>query len=193
MVEVRGSGPLADALRSLECDLPALVTVAPEPRLAQLATIEPAAWREVFRTWVEEPFWAYQRFARERLAASEPGCWVAVTSNLGVLPFPRDGGTGAAAAALHTVVRIAAVEHGPSGLRANAVAPGWLEGALPAELDDELARTDTPTARLTSAEDVAAAVAFLLSPAADQLNGEIVRLDGGYTITKGSRPGPFAA
>jgi enoyl-[acyl-carrier-protein] reductase (NADH) len=41
-----------------------------------------------------------------------------------------------------------------------------------------------------SASDLAAAAAWLLSDDAAQLNGEILRLDGGYTITQGSRPDP---
>jgi NAD(P)-dependent dehydrogenase (short-subunit alcohol dehydrogenase family) len=92
--------------------------------------------------------------------------------------------------ALHTLVRIAAIEYGSRGIRANAVAAGWREQTLPPELDPELARTDTPTGRLTSEADIAAAVAWLLSGDADQLSGEVVRLDGGYTITRGSRPDP---
>jgi NAD(P)-dependent dehydrogenase (short-subunit alcohol dehydrogenase family) len=61
---------------------------------------------------------------------------------------------------------------------------------MPRELDPELARADTPTGRLTSDADIAATVSWLLSDDAAQLNGEVLRVDGGYTITGGSRPDP---
>ncbi len=92
--------------------------------------------------------------------------------------------------ALHTLVRIAALEGGPHGVRANVVAPGWTEAGLPADLDPELATADTPLGRLATPADVAGAVAWLLSPAAAHVTGEILRVDGGYTITRGSRPDP---
>ena len=92
--------------------------------------------------------------------------------------------------ALHTLVRIAALEGGPNGVRANVVAPGWSEAAFPSELDPELAALDTPLRRLVTPADVASAVAWLLSPAAAHVTGEILRVDGGYTITRGSRTNP---
>jgi enoyl-[acyl-carrier-protein] reductase (NADH) len=49
---------------------------------------------------------------------------------------------------------------------------------------------DTPTGRLVTEADLAATVAWLLSDDAAQVTGEILHLDGGYTITRGSRPDP---
>jgi NAD(P)-dependent dehydrogenase (short-subunit alcohol dehydrogenase family) len=115
---------------------------------------------------------------------------VAVTTTLGAQPFPGGGPDGAAAVALQTLVRIAAVEYGSSGIRANAIAAGWRAGSIPDGLVAELALADTPTGRLVSDADLAATIAWLLSDDADQVNGEILRLDGGYTITAGSRPDP---
>jgi NAD(P)-dependent dehydrogenase (short-subunit alcohol dehydrogenase family) len=93
--------------------------------------------------------------------------------------------------ALQTLVRIAAIEYGPQGIRANAVAAGWRQARIPAELDPGLAVADTPTGRLVSEHDIAATVSWLLSGDAEQVNGEILRLDGGYSVTRGSRPDPY--
>lgn len=177
-------------------DVNALVSVAPAVELEALADLEPAAWKERFRRWAEEPFVLAQAWLRDVLARDVPGRWIAVTSALGTQPFPSGGAAGTGAAALHTLVRVAAVEYGPRGVRANAVAVGWQEGALPDALGHDgalLAADDTPTRRLARLEDAAGAVAWLLSEDADHVNGEVVRVDGGYTITRSSRPAPSEA
>jgi len=163
----------------------ALVTLAPPVELRPAAELEPSAWRAMFRAWAEEPFFVAQPWLR---AASErgSGAWVAVTTILATQPFPG-GSAGACALVLQTLVRIAALE----GIRANAVAPGWRADGMPSELDPALAVADTPGRRLGEPADVAAAVAWLLSDAAAHVHGEVIRVDGGYTITRGSGPDPM--
>jgi NAD(P)-dependent dehydrogenase (short-subunit alcohol dehydrogenase family) len=168
----------------------AFVTMGPTPVLRPLADIGADEWMAHFKAWVADPFWAFQAWLREVLARGVPGRWVAVTTTLGAVPFSGGGADGTSAVALQTLVRIAAAEYGPRGIRANVIAPGWREQTLPPELDPQLAVRDTPTGRMITAVDIAAAVAWLLSPDAEQLNGEILHLDGGYTITRGSRPDP---
>lgn len=198
LVSAPAGDRLAELLRARGVDVrddareaDSLVTVPPPVRLEPLADIDPAEWKERFRLWTEEPFAAAQAWLRRVLARGAPGRWVAVTSHLGVQAFPSGGAVGAAVAALHTLVKIAAVEYGARGIRANAVAVGWKEDSpLPADAR-ALAAADTPTGRLATDDDVAACVAWLLADAPEQVNGEVLRLDGGYTITRGSAATPY--
>ena len=190
------AGPLAAGLEEAglqltrdDVDAQYLVSVAPPVELAPIADLEADDWLRVFDAWASEVFFAVQPWLAAS-AARGAGSWVAVTSDLGTQPFPGAGAAGAGAMALHTLVRIAALEGGPNGVRANVVAPGWSEAAFPSELDPELAVLDTPLRRLVTPADVASAVAWLLSPAAAHVTGEILRVDGGYTITRGSRTDP---
>jgi 3-oxoacyl-[acyl-carrier protein] reductase len=73
-------------------------------------------------------------------------------------------------------------ELGPRGIRVNTVAPGFLETELSAPLSpenrDRIARR-TALGRLGTAGDVVETVAFLASPAASFLTGQVVGVDGG--------------
>jgi NAD(P)-dependent dehydrogenase (short-subunit alcohol dehydrogenase family) len=168
----------------------ALITLGPKPSLQALAKLDPDAWHARFRAWTAEPFWAFQAWLQDLLRRGERGSWIAVTSTLGAQPFPGGGADGTAAVAIHTLVKVAAIEYGSQGVRANAIASGWRDSTIPAELDRKLALADTPTGRFTTDRDLAATVVWLLSDDAAQVNGEVLRIDGGYTITGGSRRDP---
>jgi len=75
-----------------------------------------------------------------------------------------------------------ALELGPEGIRVNAVAPGWVETRM-TETFDERTREQivdlNPLGRFAEPEEIADAVAFLVSPAADYINGHELRVDGG--------------
>src|SRR6185312_9495337 len=66
-----------------------------------------------------------------------------------------------------------------SAIRVNAVTPGWIATEMTTE--DEAAISQTPLARLGSPAEVAAAVAWLLSPEAAFVTGTDLVIDGGYS------------
>ena len=94
---------------------------------------------------------------------------------------------GTSKAALESLVRYLAVELAPRGIRVNAVSAGLVDtGALEFFSDRERMletfRERTPAGRLTEPDDVAAVVAFLATPEADMIRGQVVVVDGGYAI-----------
>ncbi|MGY2701834.1 MULTISPECIES: SDR family oxidoreductase [unclassified Nocardioides] len=125
---------------------------------------------------------AYRGWMREH-----GGAVVNISSVSGVKPAPMIGMYGASKAMLISLTETLAVELGPS-IRVNAVAPAIVKTAFATPLfegrEDEVAAR-YPLRRLGVPEDVAGAVAFLLSDDAAWLTGQTITLDGGVTLAGG--------
>ena len=114
-------------------------------------------------------------FARQVV---DGGAIVALTSDAIVHNVPY----GASKGALDRVVRAAAVELAPLGIRANAVNPGPVDtGWMGDELREILAKRQ-PTGRLGTPGDVAKLVAFLLSEDGSWTTGQLIHTDGGFSV-----------
>lgn len=102
--------------------------------------------------------------------------------------FPGMAHTGAARAAVVNLTMTLAVEWAKAGVRVNAVAPGIIAGNGLGQYDAaaqpfiELAQQDLPYHRLGTEQEVAAAVLFLLSPAAAYISGETIKVDGASSL-----------
>jgi NAD(P)-dependent dehydrogenase (short-subunit alcohol dehydrogenase family) len=111
------------------------------------------------------------------------GAIVNMTSPVAEKGFPNTAVYSLVKGALVTLTKTLATELGPRKVRVNAVAPGSVPtpGALGLNSKEEYARRmrSIPLQRLGAAEDSANAVAFLLSPAASFINGEVLHVDGG--------------
>jgi enoyl-[acyl-carrier protein] reductase III len=117
------------------------------------------------------------------------GYMVAISSPGSVRVMPDYIAVGASKAALEALVRYMAVELAEKNIVVNAVSPGLvLTDALKhfAALSDpqviERAVANTPARRVVTPEDVAGLVAFLCSPAAFMIRGQVIVMDGGLTL-----------
>ena len=111
------------------------------------------------------------------------GAIVNMASPVAERGFPNTAVYSLVKGALVTLTKTLSAELGPRKVRVNAVAPGSVPtpGALGLNAPEEYARRKAtiPLRRLGADEDSANAVAFLLSPAASFINGEILHVDGG--------------
>jgi NAD(P)-dependent dehydrogenase (short-subunit alcohol dehydrogenase family) len=166
-----------------------LVTVAPRPQLEALAALDPGRWAAAIREIAERPAAAVRALLQGGASGKR---WIAVIPHLSSLPSPGSGPYGAGGVLLQTVLRVAVIENAATGFCANAIAVGPLEGSLGDELDRTL-REDTPRGQPTTLEELAALVHWLAGEAPAALNGETLKLDGGFSLTRKSRPAPTAA
>ncbi|MEV1242852.1 SDR family NAD(P)-dependent oxidoreductase [Nonomuraea sp. NPDC050022] len=103
---------------------------------------------------------------------------------------PGQGVYSATKAGLVQLLRTAAAEFGPSGVRVNAVAPGVVETPLTRQIKDDPAWYDAYAAksalgRWARAEEMAGAVVYLASDAASFVTGSVLYVDGGWTAVDG--------
>lgn len=116
---------------------------------------------------------------------------VALTSLGSGRVLPDYAAVGASKAALEALIRYSAAELGQYNINVNGVSPGLVEtDALQhfESLRDEQSpvveafRQKTPRGRLCTPQDVAEVVAFLCSPAAEMISGQVIVVDGGYSL-----------
>ncbi|MBE7027101.1 MAG: 3-oxoacyl-[acyl-carrier-protein] reductase [Ruminococcaceae bacterium] len=113
------------------------------------------------------------------------GVIVNISSVVGVMGNAGQANYCASKAGLIGLTKSTARELSSRGIRANAIAPGFIESAMTDKLSDEIKEQyfkSIPLARFGKAEDVANAVAFLASDMASYITGQIINVDGGLLM-----------
>ena len=118
------------------------------------------------------------------------GAIVSVSSPGGNRVLPDYVTVGASKAALESLTRYLAVEFAPKNIVVNAVSPGIVITDALSHFDSiredvdlvERARKLTPAGRLATPDDIARVVAFLCTPEAAMIRGQVILVDGGYTL-----------
>jgi NAD(P)-dependent dehydrogenase (short-subunit alcohol dehydrogenase family) len=130
------------------------------------------------------------RAAGRIMTAQRSGSIVLFSSIRSLVVEPGQSVYAATKAAIVQLVRTAATEFGPSGVRVNAVAPGVVETPLTAPIKANKEWYDAYSAksvlrRWASPEEIAAPTLFLVSDAASYVTGTVLFVDGGWTAADG--------
>ena len=147
-----------------------------------------AEWRKDLETNLTGQF-NVVRAAFEPLRESGDGRVVILSSASAETGLPGQVAYTAAKAGLVGMARTLAAEWGPHGIRCNVVMPGLIATPKVLALPDAVRKALSealPLRRIGEPAELAASVAFLLSPAAAYITGTVIRVDGGYGLNTGS-------
>jgi NAD(P)-dependent dehydrogenase (short-subunit alcohol dehydrogenase family) len=151
-----------------------------------------SGWDATLALNLTTTFLSVREALRVFLAARTPGSIVLTTSVLGFSPSPQYFTThayAAAKAAICGLARTLAAAYAAEGIRVNAVAPGLVRTPMARRAAEDaevlaFAALKQPLARgMIDPDDVAAACCFALDAA--QLTGQVIALDGGWTVSEG--------
>jgi len=163
-----------------------LVYAAGTARVTPVLEIEPGEWDLVLGVNLSGAFNCLQAAAPHIPAG---GSYIAISSIDSGRPVPGLAHYCATKAGLEALVRSAALELGPAGVRCNAVLPGvvrtpLMEPMLAKPGVEEAFVAQTPLRGIAAGAEVGDVVAFLASPAARWITGASIPVDGGMTLTE---------
>jgi NAD(P)-dependent dehydrogenase (short-subunit alcohol dehydrogenase family) len=188
-LDVRDRGAVFAAVEELaggRGPLGTVVYAAGTARVKPILEVEPREWDLVLGVNLGGAFNVLQAAAPH---IAKGGSFTAISSIDSAAPVPGLAPYCASKAALEALVRSAALELGPTGVRCNAVLPGLVRTPL---MESQLERpgvedaflAQTPLRGIAGGAEVADVVAFLASPAARWITGASIPVDGGMSLTE---------
>ena len=175
---------IVSEVREEQGRIDALVNNAGIARDSLLARMKPEQWREVMAVNLDGAYW-FLRAVAPVFMRQRSGRVVNITSVVGQMGNAGQVNYSASKAGMIGMTRAAARELASRGVTVNAVAPGFIATEMTADLPESAVATmkqQIPLQRLGTGEDVAASVAFLLSPNAAYITGQVINCDGGMVM-----------
>jgi len=161
-----------------------LVNNAGVTRDTLLMRMSDADWDAVLNTNLKGAFLATKAFSRAMIKA-RAGRIINVSSVIGLIGNAGQSNYAASKAGLIGFTKSVARELASRGITANALAPGFIETDMTAELKDDLRAgvlSQIPLGSFGQPDDIANAALFLASPAARYITGQILAVDGGMVM-----------
>lgn len=146
--------------------------------------MSPDDWDTVLNTNLKGAFNFVQALQRS-LLKQRSGRIINISSVIGLIGNAGQVNYAASKAGLLGLTKSLAREFASRGITVNAVAPGLIETDMTAVLPEEVRKNiaaKIPLAKLGQPEDIAAAVAFLASPEASYITGQVLTVDGGMVM-----------
>lgn len=146
-----------------------------------------AEWNDVMSVMLSGTFFMSQQMGRHLVSGKRPGAIISLASTHGLVGLAGRSTYGIAKGGIVQMTRMLAIEWAEYGIRVNAVAPGTVgtpsREAYFAEHPDHRERMllRIPAGRFGKPDEIGAAVAYLASPAASYITGQVLVLDGGLT------------
>lgn len=151
--------------------------------------LTPEQWKEVRDCHLDGHFYMNQAFARHLVANETGGAIVNFSSVAHIFGWPRRLPYAVAKAGIDALTRTLAVEWAEFGIRVNAIAPGYVNTTMVVNaqkagyLDPSIVDMHAMK-RFSEPDEIAAGVQFLLSTDASFITGEILTIDGGFSVNK---------
>ncbi len=179
------SDALVAAIQKEHGDIAILVNNAAVTRDNLALRMKDADWDEVMETNLR-PVFRLSRAVMRGMMKARWGRIINITSVVGAAGNPGQANYAAAKAGVVGMAKSLARELGSRNITVNCVAPGFIDTDMTRALSEEQKSTllaQIPLGRLGRPEDVAAAVAFLASPAAAYITGAVLHVNGGMYLS----------
>lgn len=185
--DVADSAAVMAMIEGIRCELGDVSVLVNNAGIAQqklFSDITDDDWKQMMAVHVDGAFYC-TRAVLPAMIREHNGCIVNVSSMWGQVGGSCEVHYSTAKAALIGMTKALAKEVGPSGVRVNCVAPGVIKTDMLSDFDEdtlnELAQ-EAPLCRLGVPEDIAEAVAFLVSDQAGFITGQVIASNGGIVI-----------